>query len=318
MDKRGQALQAIVQNVEQVIKGKRRVVECVLMSLLCEGHVLIEDVPGVGKTTLVAALAKSIGIGFKRIQFTPDILPSDITGFSMYNPKTGEFDYKEGSVFAHFVIADELNRTSPKTQASLLEVMEEHQVSVDGNTYPLPKPFMVLATQNPSNYLGTFALPEAQLDRFIMKLSIGYPEENDEKRMLEAFKLEHPLAKLQPVTTGDAIVQMQEEVKQVYVEESLHTFIIQLIQETRRHQDVLLGASPRGSLALYRAAQASAYMEGRSYVLPEDIMKVAPFVLVHRIQIKHEAKLRQLTEEKIILAILDQMKLPKVKYYEKK
>lgn len=318
MEKHQEVIQKLIENIEQVIKGKRRTIKLVIIALLCEGHVLIEDVPGVGKTTLVGALAKSIDTTFKRIQFTPDILPSDLTGFSMYNQKLGEFEYREGSLFAPFVIADELNRTSPKTQASLLEAMEEHQVSVDGKSYKLPTLFMVLATQNPTHYLGTFPLPEAQLDRFLMKLSIGYPTEQDEKRMLKACKEVHPLKTLQAVTTREEILSMQEEVKAVYVEDSLYSLIVHIVQETRRHSDVVLGASPRGSLALYRTAQAKAYIEGRHYVLPEDIVKMAPYVLSHRLQLKHEAKLREVTSEKVITSLLEKIKLPRVKYDEKK
>lgn len=311
-------IQKIVENIEKVIIGKREVIELLSIALICKGHVLIEDVPGVGKTTLAAVLAKSVSSKLKRIQFTPDVLPSDLTGFSMYNQKTGEFEYKEGALCGEFILADEINRTSPKTQASLLEAMEERQVTVDGRTYKMPEPFMVLATQNPVEYLGTFPLPEAQMDRFFMKLSIGYPSSRDEERMLTNFKSGNPLHTLEAVLTNQEIVQMQDAVCKIYVEESLYTFIVEIIRQTRQHSDVLLGASPRGSLNLLHAAQGLAFFNERDYIVPDDIIKMAPYVLAHRIQLRHEAKLKHKTNEEIIYDILRQIKIPRIKVYAQK
>ncbi len=303
-------LSDITNNVEKVIIGKRDSVKLALIALVCNGHVLIEDVPGVGKTSLVSAIAKSVSASFKRIQFTPDIMPSDITGFSMYNQKNGEFEFKQGSIMSQIILADEINRTSPKTQASLLEVMEEHQVTVDGVTYPVPRPFMVLATQNPVDYLGTYPLPEAQLDRFLIKLNIGYPEQRDEVSMLERFSLESPMDKLAPVATSGDILALQDNVKQVHVERSLSEYIVRIVTSTRANRDVLLGASPRGSLSLYRAAQGLALYNGRAFVLPEDIKSMAAPVLTHRLILKQEAKLNRVKPENIIDQILDSIPVP--------
>ena len=252
-------LEKIIENVEKVIVGKRDVIELTIIALICNGHVLIEDVPGVGKTSLVSALAKSLNASFKRIQFTPDVLPSDITGFSIYNQKTGEFEFKPGAIMSQIILADEINRTSPKTQASLLEVMEENQVTVDGVTYPLPKPFMVLATQNPVEYLGTYPLPEAELDRFFMKFSIGYPTNYEEERILKNFQKENPLEELRTVADYNEILEIQRQVKEVYVDPLIISYIVNIVNETRRHPDLILGASPRGSLSLFKAAQGWAF-----------------------------------------------------------
>lgn len=311
------SVQKIVENIERVIVGKREIVELLSIALICKGHVLIEDVPGVGKTTLAAALAKSVSGKLKRIQFTPDVLPSDLTGFSMYNQKTGEFEYKEGSLSGEFILADEINRTSPKTQASLLEAMEERQVTVDGVTYAMPKTFMVLATQNPIDYVGTFPLPEAQMDRFLMKVSIGYPSMNDEERMLANYKVNNPLATLQPVINTQELLMIQEKVCHTYVEPSLYHFIVEIVRKTRKHKDVLLGVSPRGALSLLHAAQGTAFFEDRDYILPDDIIHIAPYVLTHRIQLRHEAKLRHTKSEDIIYEILQSIHVPKVKVYAK-
>lgn len=266
-------LERIVDNVENIIIGKRETVELVVISLACNGHVLIEDIPGVGKTSLVSALAKSINASFKRIQFTPDILPSDITGFTMFNQKTREFEYRHGSIMSQIILADEINRTSPKTQASLLEVMEENQVTVDGTTYKVPKPFMVLATQNPIEYLGTYPLPEAQLDRFLMKISIGYPKNEDESRILANLQYENPLNNLSFVADSSDIIWVQEEIKKIHLDESLRNYIVAIVEKTRNHPDVVIGSSIRGSISLFRAAQAWAFYNSRNYVIPDDIIK---------------------------------------------
>ena len=318
MEERRQVIEKIIENMEKVIIGKRGTIEMVVITLLCRGHVLLEDVPGVGKTTLLATLARSIDGEFNRIQFTPDVLPSDILGFSMYNPKTGEFEYQKGAILSQFILADEINRTPPKTQSSLLEVMEERQMTVDGKTYKMPQPFMVLATQNPIEYLGTFPLPEAQLDRFFMKLSIGYPAVEDEVAMLTRFKENNPLHTLLPVATVEEIIALQEAIQQVYVNEGINRFIVEIVSETRVQSEVLLGSSPRGSLNLLRAAQGWAFYEGRDYIIPDDVIKMAPFVLTHRIQLKHEAKLKQVKPEEIINRILRSVRLPRVKVYDKK
>jgi MoxR-like ATPase len=311
-------LKSIVNNVENVIVGKKKPIELALISLICNGHVLIEDVPGVGKTILASSLAKSISASFKRIQFTPDILPSDITGFSMFNQKTGEFEYRSGAVMSQLVLADEINRTSPKTQASLLEVMEENQVTVDGTTHRVPKPFMVLATQNPVEYLGTFPLPEAQLDRFFMKISIGYPTTGEESYILSRFQLNNPMESLKPVASGDDIISIQEELKNVYVDKTLNDYIVDIVGYTRRNNDIVLGSSPRGSLALFRASQAWAFYNGRNYVIPEDVKMMVVPVLSHRIVLKQEAKLKKITSSDILESIVEKIKVPVVDNYDKK
>jgi len=311
-------LKRIVENVEKVIVGKREAIELALIALICDGHVLIEDVPGVGKTGLVSSIAKSIDASFKRIQFTPDVLPSDITGFSIFNQKTGEFEYRPGAIMSQIILADEINRTSPKTQASLLEVMEENQVTVDGVTYKVPRPFMVLATQNPVEYLGTFPLPEAQIDRFLMKISIGYPLPSEESLILSRFQYENPLDSLSPVAGSNDILSIQSKVREVYVHKSLNNYIVDIIGKTRNHPDVLLGSSTRGSLALFRAAQAWALYNNRNYVIPDDIKKMTIPVLSHRIILKQEAKLKKITQEDVLLGILDKTTVPVVDYNDKK
>ena len=307
-------LEKIIENVEKVIVGKRDVIELTIIALICNGHVLIEDVPGVGKTSLVSALAKSLNASFKRIQFTPDVLPSDITGFSIYNQKTGEFEFKPGAIMSQIILADEINRTSPKTQASLLEVMEENQVTVDRVTYPLPKPFMVLATQNPVEYLGTYPLPEAELDRFFMKFSIGYPTNYEEERILKNFQKENPLEELRTVADYNEILEIQRQVKEVYVDPLIISYIVNIVNETRRHPDLILGASPRGSLSLFKAAQGWAFYKGRNYVIPDDVIKMAIPVLSHRLIIKQEAKLRNVFAEAIIESIIkNKVRVPIIK-----
>lgn len=313
MENTSYTLNRIVDNIEKVIIGKRETVELVVISLTCNGHVLIEDVPGVGKTSLVAALAKSINATFKRIQFTPDILPSDITGFTIYNQRSGEFEYRPGSIMSQIILADEINRTSPKTQASLLEVMEENQVTVDGMTYKVPQPFMVLATQNPVEYLGTYPLPEAQLDRFFMKISIGYPLPDEESRIISKLQLENPLESLKPAADSSEIAAVQQEVRNIYVDKSLSDYIVEIVDHTRRHPDIVLGSSPRGSISLFKAAQAWAYYNNRNYVIPDDIIKMAVPVLSHRIILKQEARLKKLCSENILGSIIDSINVPVVK-----
>jgi MoxR-like ATPase len=300
-----QVLKNIADNVEKVIVGKRRQIELVVCALLCKGHVLIEDVPGVGKTSLVSALAKSVGCSFRRIQFTPDILPSDITGFSMYNQKTGEFEYRQGAVMSQIVLADEINRTSPKTQASLLEAMEESRVTVDGTTYDLPKPFIVLATQNPVEYLGTYPLPEAQLDRFFVKVTLGYPEFTEETKILTKHAtLVNPLETLGAVAGGDDVLAMQRLVTEIYVDQKVNDYIVTIVTMTRTDENVALGGSPRASICLYKAAQANAFLAGRDYVVPDDVQRMAPHVLEHRLMMRQEAKLKKITPAKVVERVL--------------
>lgn len=301
---------AIIQNMEKIIVGKREVLEHALITLLAGGHLLLEDVPGVGKTTLAKAISQTIACGFTRIQFTPDTLPGDVTGLSIYNMQTGQFEYSKGAIMNNIILADEINRTSPKTQASLLEAMEERQVTVDGITYPLESPFMVIATQNPIDYLGTYNLPEAQLDRFMMKISIGYPQAGDEKVMAERFLSNQLKQKLEPVVDGNTIILIQQEVEKVKVNQDLITFVTRLVQETRKDSNIILGASPRATLALLRASQAQAYLEGRNYVIPDDILKLITPVLAHRIILAPEAKLSQTKVEKILKNILSKVPVP--------
>lgn len=305
-------LKKIVLNIEKVIVGKRYAIELVLTSFICRGHVLIEDVPGVGKTSLASALAKSLECSFRRIQFTPDIMPSDITGFSAYNPKTGEFEYKKGVILSQVVLADEINRTSPKTQSSLLEAMEEKQVTVDGETYKIEEPFIVLATQNPIEYLGTYPLPEAQMDRFFMRLSLGYPDKADEMKMISRFKTENPLTELTAVTTGEEIIKVQEAVERVHVDFRINEYIVNIIRNTREDEFSALGASPRASINLSRAAQAWALYNGRDYVAPDDIIKLSEHVLAHRIVLKQEGKLKKITQRDIINRAVEKTAVPVV------
>ncbi len=300
----------MIHNMERIIVGKREVIEYTLIALLGNGHLLLEDVPGVGKTTLAKTIAQTINCGFTRIQFTPDTLPSDVTGLSIYNMQTGRFEYSKGAIMNNIILADEINRTSPKTQASLLEAMEEKQVTVDGVTYPLSKPFMVIATQNPIDYLGTYNLPEAQLDRFMMKISIGYPQATDEKKMAERFLNNQLTAKLEAVVDGDTVVAMQQEVEKVKVNQDLVTYITKITQETRKDSNIALGASPRATLALLRASQAHAYLNGRDYCIPDDIMKLVIPVIAHRIILSPEARLAQTKVDKVLKAILARFPVP--------
>ena len=303
-------LAEVLNNVEKVIIGKREAIELTLCSFLCQGHVLIEDMPGVGKTSLVSAIAKSFDCTFKRIQFTPDILPSDITGFSMYKQNVGEFEYHPGAIMSQIILADEINRTSPKTQSSLLEVMEENQVTVDGKTYQVPKPFIVFATQNPIEYLGTYPLPEAQLDRFFMRISLGYPTPEQESKMLSRFNTKNPLLDLTPIATAEDLIKAQEEVSNIYVKETINDFIVNIVNNTRTNQDIALGASPRASLCLYKAAQAFALFNKRDYVTPDDVLKMAIPILEHRLVLKQETRLKKLNVKDIIIDLLKRVKAP--------
>lgn len=304
------AVQKMTENIEKVLVGKRRAVELVLTALLAGGHVLIEDVPGVGKTSLANALAKTIDCGFTRIQFTPDTLPSDVTGVSIYNMQSGTFEFSKGAVMNHIILADEINRTSPKTQASLLEAMEEGQVTVDGTTYPLPSPFMVIATQNPIDYLGTYNLPEAQLDRFMLKFSIGYPDAVDERAMLARYISAQPLDELQPVTDGDTILALQKAVREVSVHPDVMEYIVQIVAGTRTNRSLSLGASPRAGIALAHAAQATAAMQGRDFVIPDDVKAMVSPVLFHRLVLTPEARLEHQTTKSILDGILSGIKVP--------
>ena len=303
-------VQAMAENVEKVLVGKRRAVDLVLTALLAGGHVLVEDVPGVGKTSLANALAKTIDCGFTRIQFTPDTLPSDVTGVSVYNMQSGTFSLSKGAVMNNIILADEINRTSPKTQASLLEAMEEGQVTVDGTTYSLPAPFMVIATQNPVDYLGTYNLPEAQLDRFLLKLSIGYPTQEDERVMLSRYISAEPLAELQPVTDGETVVALQKAVREISIHPDVMEYIVQTVSATRSHNALTLGASPRATIALAHAAQAAAAMQGRDFVIPDDVKSMTAPVLYHRLVLTPEARLSHLTAKTILDEILSKTKVP--------
>jgi len=302
----GKAIASIVANVERVVMGKRRVVQMVLAALLARGHVLIEDVPGVGKTTLVRALARSVGCEFRRIQFTPDLLPSDITGVSVYDQKSGQFEFRPGPILSQVILADEINRTSPKTQSSLLECMEEGQVTVDGVTYPVPRPFFVLATENPIEYEGTFPLPEAQLDRFLVQVRIGYPSPEHERAMLDLMAGESPLHTLPAVSSAGEVLRLQGLAMSVFMASVVRDYILAIVQGTRRHPDVYLGASPRGGLALARLARAWALVQGRAHVLPDDIKAMAVPALAHRIIVRPEAAVRQVTAEAAVEEALRQ------------
>ncbi|HIV27755.1 MAG TPA: MoxR family ATPase [Candidatus Ornithocaccomicrobium faecavium] len=303
--------QALTRNIGKVVIGKETAIELMLNAILCKGHVLIEDVPGVGKTTLASALARSLDCSFKRIQFTPDITPSDITGFSVVNFKTGELEYKQGLVMSQIVLADEINRTSPKTQSSLLEVMEEGQVTVDGVTYRMPAPFIVLATQNPVDFVGTYPLPEAQLDRFFMKISIGYPTAEEEAAILERQATgQRPIEDLRAICTGEDIVALQGQVNSVYASPEVRAYIARICQASRKHAALQLGISTRGAIFLLRSAQACALLAGRDYVIPEDVQKMAAPVLAHRIQLSPEARMRNMTPERALSSVMSGVQVP--------
>ncbi|MFZ5881289.1 MAG: AAA family ATPase [Chloroflexota bacterium] len=300
----------VIGNLETVIVGKRHALELIVVGLLCQGHVLIEDVPGVGKTMLARSLARSLDCSFNRLQFTPDMLPSDVTGVSIYNQQKGEFEFRPGPIIGQIILADEINRATPKTQAALLEAMEEHQVTVDGVTHILPKPFMVLATQNPIEYEGTFPLPEAQLDRFLLRLRLGYPSVSDEIRVLDDQQLRHPIESLHSVLGTAEVLAAANEIRQVYVSPAVKLYIVELTSRTRQSGDVYLGASPRGSLALYRTAQARAALLGRDHVLPDDVKELAVPVLAHRIIVSPAARLRDLGSDRIVQEIVYNTPVP--------
>jgi MoxR-like ATPase len=300
----------VAQNVEQVILGKHDEVQRTLIALLCRGHVLLEDVPGVGKTVLAKAIARSIGCTFSRIQCTPDILPSDITGVSIYNQKSGEFEFRPGPVIAQIVLADEINRATPKTQAALLEAMEEHQVTVDGRTTALPHPFLVLATQNPIEYEGTFPLPEAELDRFLVRQRLGYPSPEVELRILDAQRHGHPLERIQQVVDADEILAAQDAVQDIYVDDLIKRYVVDIVTATRAHPDVYLGASPRGSLALYRTSQAHAALAGRDFVVPDDVKSMTRDTLAHRLIINPSARVRSVEAEQIVDDVVGRVPVP--------
>lgn len=305
-----QIVAQVVDNVERVIVGKRQAVELLLVALLCRGHVLLEDVPGTGKTVLAKSIARSIDCSFKRIQFTPDLLPSDVTGISIYNQQTREFEFRPGPVMAQIVLADEVNRATPKTQSALLEAMEERQITVDGTTYALPRPFIVLATQNPIEYEGTFPLPEAQLDRFLLRVHLGYPDRIDEIDILKRQRQGHPLDALDKVVEVGTLLELQEAIKDVYVDELIVEYIVALATATRNHEDVYLGASTRGALALYRTAQAWAAIQGRDYVLPDDVKLLATAVLSHRLIVNPAARIRNVAATAVIGDILNAVPVP--------
>lgn len=302
---------ALKQNIRQVIVGKDDAIEQALIALICKGHVLIEDVPGVGKTTLAGALARSLNCSFKRIQFTPDVMPSDVTGFTMMNMNSGEMEYKPGAVNTQILLADEINRTSPKTQSSLLEVMEEGQVTVDGVTRPLPRPFMVLATQNPIDFVGTYPLPEAQMDRFFLRIAIGYPSIEEEMDVLERYSgQESPLKTLSPVCGADEIIAMQELVGTIYSSREVRSYVATIAAHTRQNPALQLGVSPRGAIALLRSAQACAVLAGRNYVLPDDVRRMALVVLSHRLILTPEARMKGLSAETILRQLMETLPIP--------
>ena len=307
-----QFARAIQENVGQVIVGKADVTELLLVAFLTEGHVLLEDVPGIGKTTLAKALARSLDCSFARIQFTPDLLPSDVTGINYYNQKHQEFEFRPGPVLSQILLADEINRATPRTQSSLLEAMQERQVTVDGETYALPRPFLVMATQNPIELEGTFPLPEAQVDRFLMQLALGYPSEAEEDEILLRYQRDDPMLELQPVTSVADLLELQRQVKETHVSADVRHYILQVVRATREHEAVDLGISPRGSLALYKASQALAALRGRNYVIPSDVQYLCPPVLTHRVHISPQIRLRGRTPKQVVTEITEAVPVPVV------
>jgi MoxR-like ATPase len=301
---------SVRQNIQRVIVGKDEVIDLAMVAVLCEGHILLEDVPGTGKTTLAKAIAVSLGCTFRRIQFTPDLLPSDVTGINYFNQKTQEFEFRPGPVLSQVVLADEINRATPRTQSALLEAMQERQITADGETRLLPRPFLIMATQNPIELEGTFPLPEAQLDRFLLRLRIGYPDEADENAILLRFRADDPLATLEAVTDPAQINALIEQVREVRVEESVQNYIVKVARQTREHSDIALGASPRATLALYHTAQAWAAIHGESFVTPDHVKWLAPYVLIHRIMISPQMRLRGRTPEEALADIVDSVPVP--------
>lgn len=301
---------SVVSNVEKVIIGKHREVQLAFVAMLCQGHVLIEDVPGVGKTVLAKSLARSTGLSFRRIQFTPDLLPSDVTGVSVFNQKTREFEFRPGPIMAQIVLTDEINRATPKTQAALLESMEERQVTVDEETHLLPKPFLIIATQNPIEYEGTFPLPEAQLDRFLMRISLGHPTPEEEIQILDAQQYIHPVETLEQVVGVEDLLEAQQKVKEVYVDDLIKDYIVSLVGATRDYPDVYLGASPRGSIGLYKTGQALAAVHGRDYVIPDDVKVLASVVLAHRIIVSPSGRIRSMDTRDVVKEILGSVPVP--------
>jgi MoxR-like ATPase len=304
------SVQRVINNVEKVIVGKAESVAFSLIAVICNGHVLIEDVPGVGKTVLTKAIARSIGCSFKRIQFTPDLLPSDVTGVSIYNQKTGNFEFRAGPIMSQIVLADEINRATPKTQSALLEAMEETQITIDGVTYRLPEPFMVMATQNPIEYEGTFPLPEAQLDRFMMNIKLGYPKVSDEMNILDTHQYHHPLDDLEQIMVAEELVVIQKQIRSIHVDPSIREYIVAIANATRHHNSIYLGSSPRGSLALYRASQALAAIRERGYVIPDDVKLLAKPTLAHRIIVTPAARVRAVTSTAVLDEILQSVPVP--------
>ncbi|HUE14155.1 MAG TPA: MoxR family ATPase [Planctomycetaceae bacterium] len=300
----------IIANIEKVVIGKRQEIVLALVAYFSEGHILLEDVPGVAKTMLARALAASVGCTFKRVQCTPDLLPNDITGASIFNPKTTEFEFRPGPLFAQIVLADEINRTTPRTQAALLEAMAERRVTVDGETYRLEPPFLVIATQNPVDHEGTFPLPEAQLDRFLVRLSLGYPSKEEEAKMLELLRREHPIDKLEAVVSAEDVIGCQQAVREVYVDPKVRDYIVEIVRNTREHDDIALGGSPRASLALGRASQALAAIRGHDFVLPDDVKRMAPAVLCHRLIVRPESRLRKVNSANVVNEILAETSVP--------
>lgn len=310
MEQHRELAELLIAEIEKVIVGKRQAIELLMVGFLCRGHILIEDIPGLGKTMLARALAKAVDCKFRRIQFTPDLLPADITGTTVYDKGNGQFSFRHGPVFANIVLADEINRATPKSQSALLESMEEFQVSVDGITHQLPDPFFVIATENPIEYEGTYFLPEAQLDRFMLKVGLGYPSPEEEVTIMQRQLLAHPIETVQHVVEVAQVQQMREAVREVHIDEALHRYIVELVNQTRTHEAVALGASPRGSLAMMRCSQGLAFLAGRQYVTPDDVKLVAEPALSHRLSLRPEHRMRGVSADSVVQQILDTVTVP--------